>query len=259
MGRDAGRGFPRSLVAPQGPRPRGQGGTAARTRSGQGLALARRSGPACAERGGLRTDPDSSADIRQRDASESERRSIRAFARDRRASTDASNPIDASLPPLESLDANSDYAQFMQPGVSDEIQRLALRRLFRLPGLVVRDGLDDYDEDFTEFEPLGDIVTADMRHRMALERERLAQADAHDEVPADDRSADATGPQGTRDADTPAAAHTTAPAAVASADAPADDAAEPRADDPSDSAADDPAKSGGPSRRGPDSPPTDSH
>ncbi|MCP5265962.1 MAG: DUF3306 domain-containing protein [Burkholderiaceae bacterium] len=173
--------------------------------------------------------------------------------------TDASNPIDASLPPLESLDANSDYAQFMQPGVSDEIQRLALRRLFRLPGLVVRDGLDDYDEDFTEFEPLGDIVTADMRHRMALERERLAQADAHDEVPADDRSADATGPQGTRDADTPATAHTTAPTAVASADAPADDAAEPRADDPSDSAADDPATSGGPSRRGPDSPPTDSH
>ena len=37
------------------------------------------------------------------------------------------------------------------------------------------DGLDDYDDDFTAFEALGDLVTADMRHERAREAERLAE------------------------------------------------------------------------------------
>lgn len=82
---------------------------------------------------------------------------------------DAAGAVDARpIPSVDSLDEHSDFSRFLAPDVSADLQRLALRKLFRLPGLVVRDGLDDYDDDYTAFEPLGDIVTADMRHQMEL-------------------------------------------------------------------------------------------
>ena len=46
----------------------------------------------------------------------------------------------------------------------------------------VRDGLDDYDEDFTSFEALGDIVTSDMKHQAEMEAERARQARADAET-----------------------------------------------------------------------------
>ena len=75
---------------------------------------------------------------------------------------------DADMPPIESLDENSDYSAFMSPKVSEGLRQLALRKLFHLPKFNIRDGLNDYDEDYTFFEPLGDVVTSDMR----LQQER---------------------------------------------------------------------------------------
>ena len=54
---------------------------------------------------------------------------------------------DADMPSLESLGESSDFSGFMSSGISNELQRLALRKLFHLPGFCTRDGLDDYDED----------------------------------------------------------------------------------------------------------------
>lgn len=79
------------------------------------------------------------------------------------------------LPPLESLTEDSDYSAFLAKGVSPDLQRDALRKLFQSPKFNVRDGLDDYDLDFSNPEPLGDIVTAEMRHRLEMELERLAR------------------------------------------------------------------------------------
>ena len=79
--------------------------------------------------------------------------------------------------PLESLDEESDYTGFLSPGVSEDLRRMALRRLFHLPQFDIRDGLNDYDEDFRIFEPLGKIVTADMKYhaeRQAAAPERKA-------------------------------------------------------------------------------------
>ncbi len=81
------------------------------------------------------------------------------------------------LPPIESLGEDSDYAAFLAAGVPADVQRKALRKLFRSPKFNVRDGLDDYDLDFSSPEPLGDIVTAEMRHRLRQELERLAGLD----------------------------------------------------------------------------------
>lgn len=73
---------------------------------------------------------------------------------------------DADMPPLESLNADSDYSAFFSSKVSEELRRLALRKLFGCAKFNLRDGLDDYDEDFRDLEVLGDILTCDMRHRI---------------------------------------------------------------------------------------------
>jgi hypothetical protein len=67
------------------------------------------------------------------------------------------------------------------PNVSadESAARLALRALFRRPEFSVRDGLDDYDEDFTSFQLMGDLVTHDMR-RMAERATRESGAGSDD-------------------------------------------------------------------------------
>lgn len=98
-------------------------------------------------------------------------------------------PDDAppELPPLESLGEDSDYSAFLDARVSNDVRQQALRKLFRSPKFNIRDGLDDYDLDYTNPEPLGNLITAEMRHRIRVELERLARdedsADAPDEVP----------------------------------------------------------------------------
>lgn len=89
---------------------------------------------------------------------------------------------DDDMPPLESIDQSRDVSPFLSEGVSEKLRRQALRRLFSLPGFNVRDGLDDYDEDYRSFAALGDIITSDMKfdqerlERLAEER-RAAQQD----------------------------------------------------------------------------------
>ena len=85
---------------------------------------------------------------------------------------------DEDMPPIDSLDENSDYSGFFSPRVSEGLRRRALRKLFMSAVFNVRDGLDDYDEDFTNFEALGDIVTSDMRYQAEAESERARRARA---------------------------------------------------------------------------------
>ncbi len=96
---------------------------------------------------------------------------------------------DADMPAVETLGEDSEFQGFMSPGVSEELRKLALRKLFHLPGFNVRDGLDDYDEDFTRFAALGDVMTQDLRHRLKTaerrENERTEEDVASLEPPAD--------------------------------------------------------------------------
>lgn len=95
-----------------------------------------------------------------------------------------SEPVEApALPPLDSLHEDSDYSAFLKAGVPPDLQRDALRKLFRSPKFNVRDGLDDYDLDYSQHEPLGNIVTAEMRRRIARELERLAELDETADAP----------------------------------------------------------------------------
>lgn len=76
---------------------------------------------------------------------------------------------DADMPPIESLNADSDYSGFMSPGVSEDVRKRALRKLFTLPGIGERDALDGEYYDCHGFEPLGDVITHEMREEMERE------------------------------------------------------------------------------------------
>lgn len=85
---------------------------------------------------------------------------------------------DADMEPIGSLTENSDFSKFMSPGVSDELRKLALRKMFQGPLFNIRDGLDEYDDDYTSFEKLGDIVTSDMRHQIEVEANKKLEIEA---------------------------------------------------------------------------------
>ncbi len=93
---------------------------------------------------------------------------------------------DADMPAIESLSEDSDFSGFMSSGVSDELRNLALRKLFKAPVFNIRDGLDEYDEDYTYFEKLGDIVTCDMKHHIEMQEQKLREAQAAEAAGAED-------------------------------------------------------------------------
>lgn len=94
-------------------------------------------------------------------------------------------PPSVELPDLEQLDQDSDYSAFLTPGVDAALRQRALRKLFSSPKFNVFDGLDTYRDDFTSFPPLGDVVTADMRHHLERLAKELASriADAPPDAP----------------------------------------------------------------------------
>lgn len=114
---------------------------------------------------------------------------------DDKAVEKAEQPVltDADMPDIDTLDEKSDFSVFMSRGVSDKLRNRALRKLFGAPVFNIRDGLDEYDEDYTTFEKLGDIVTCDMKHHIEMEqqrqREKLAEEQAGESVEVDETEA----------------------------------------------------------------------
>ncbi len=72
---------------------------------------------------------------------------------------DAEADIVAQLPDIDDMDGDSDFSVFMQDGVPEDLQRLALRKLWLSdPVLANVDGLVDYGENFSVAETLGGAV-----------------------------------------------------------------------------------------------------
>lgn len=94
------------------------------------------------------------------------------------------DPTDEDMPPLEALDENSDYSGFLSPKVSESLRRQALRKLFHLPQFNITDGLNDYDDDYTQHEKLGSVVTHEMKRLLKREAEKQqAGSDADSQHP----------------------------------------------------------------------------
>ncbi len=101
---------------------------------------------------------------------------------------------DAHMPPIDSLTEDSDFSGFLSPGVSEALRKRALRKLFTGAVFNIRDGLDDYDDDFRNFAPLGDLITSDMKHQMEVEEARKRKAEAEDTTPDEQQTGGDTPP-----------------------------------------------------------------
>jgi len=77
---------------------------------------------------------------------------------------------DEDMPDIETLDENSDFSGFMSTSVSEGLRRMALKKLFMGASYNIRDGLDEYDGDYTKFEKMPkDMITTDMKHMAKVE------------------------------------------------------------------------------------------
>lgn len=92
---------------------------------------------------------------------------------DAAATVEPEPPGDDDMPPLESIDEGGSVKDFFSPNVSEGLRRSALRRLWRQPEFLAEDLLDDYARDYSKREPLGNIVTAEMRYRAEQLRQRM--------------------------------------------------------------------------------------
>jgi uncharacterized protein DUF3306 len=94
------------------------------------------------------------------------------------AEADAAKP--AELPPVDSLKGvASDYEEFLDPAVDENLRRSALKKLFHDPHFNVMDGLDVYIDDYSKSDPVPESMLKELlaRHRTFSEP---AEKTAHD-------------------------------------------------------------------------------
>ncbi|QJQ96619.1 MULTISPECIES: DUF3306 domain-containing protein [Halomonadaceae] len=112
--------------------------------------------------------------------------------------------LDHTLPDPDSLGPGADFKGYLVPGVSAALKRRALRRLYTTGNYNVRDGLDDYDLDYSQMGKLSVTASASVRQwgKKALEtfEERAHAQPRGDEQSADECPCDAM-PSGTSEED----------------------------------------------------------
>lgn len=85
---------------------------------------------------------------------------------------------DDDMPDIETLNEDSDFSGFMSTGVSETLRKMALQKLFHGKSYNVRDGLDEYDGDYTNFKKLDpSVITCDMKHLIEVEAEKIRLAE----------------------------------------------------------------------------------
>ncbi|MDC1213414.1 DUF3306 domain-containing protein [Rhodospirillales bacterium] len=100
--------------------------------------------------------------------------------------TDEQQEIVVGLPPVESLVEGSDFTPFLKDGVPEFMKRKALRMLWRAsPFFNLRDGLNDYDEDFN----IIDKVIDEMVGNYKVGRGHLSEEELRDMMPEEARRA----------------------------------------------------------------------
>lgn len=117
---------------------------------------------------------------------------------------------EVQVPDVDTLTETSDLADYFSEQVSEALRKAALRKIFRLDKFNICDGLDDYAEDYTTFESLGDVLAAKLKLRKVSDRvksvtdldhrDENAQVVPHSNVQnadeenrIDDQAADTTG------------------------------------------------------------------
>ena len=113
----------------------------------------------------------------------------------------AEAPFDpADLPDIETLDKDSDFSVFMSEKVPDALRRRALRRLWRVdPSFAFLDGMNDYDEDYTDaalvVEGLKTVYQVGKGMVVAEEPDEPADTDAQPSVAHDSAAREPSEPE----------------------------------------------------------------
>lgn len=107
---------------------------------------------------------------------------------------------DELLPDPDSLPPGSDIKAFLAPEVSAGLRRRALRRLFAAEHYNLRDGLDDYDDDYRQgLQPLAEELAQRLRrwtaHQEAPEHAEPPVPDEADHARETTSTPDQTAPQ----------------------------------------------------------------
>lgn len=85
------------------------------------------------------------------------------------AAVPAPEPAQVSeLPPVDSLDFESDFSGFMQREVEVSVKRAALKKLFHTPHFNQMDGLDVYIDDYNSFEPIPESMLRELHHARGM-------------------------------------------------------------------------------------------
>jgi len=95
-----------------------------------------------------------------------------------------------TVPPVESLTPESDFAAFMNPKVKEELRRLALKKLFSDPHFKLPDPFEPYSRDWNDVEALSPELLATLNQaRSVLFTEQEKKPDAE---PAPNNEGEAT-------------------------------------------------------------------
>ena len=95
-------------------------------------------------------------------------------------------PAAPSLPPIESLTFDSDFAAFLKPDVDEALRRLALKKLLHDPRFNVMDGLDVYIDDYSKPDPIDPEVVKQLvqaRYLFDPPKTRLTEQGYVEDVP----------------------------------------------------------------------------
>ena len=109
-------------------------------------------------------------------------------------SEDIQTLTDSDMPEIDTLNESSDFSQFFSTGVSEELRDLALQKLFRLPEFNLRDGLNDYDDDFSKMPALTEAVASKLRN-WANEQKEAFEEQLSDEVMSEEQPSEETQPE----------------------------------------------------------------
>ncbi|WP_438970948.1 DUF3306 domain-containing protein [Methylophaga sp.] len=89
-----------------------------------------------------------------------------------RTGTDIESPETSKIKADADEKTEQPLPVWQRDDVDADTKKAALRKLFRKPEFNVRDGLNEYDDDFTQFASLGTIVTHEMKRLLKLAEEK---------------------------------------------------------------------------------------
>ena len=104
-----------------------------------------------------------------------------------------------TLPPVDKLTPESDFAPFMHPKVEDALRRVALKKLFRDPRFNVADPFEAYSGDWTGGEPIPQEMLATLNQAQQHLFSDKQQEEPKEEVASGEREKQSDEP-GSKDA-----------------------------------------------------------